>query len=147
MSGRAGRAEKPGRVIIQTYQPEHPALRAVYYTDRSIWRTPDAQTRKLHGYPPFHRMALVHLESRDSAVLQTAGHALKSALPESAVISALGPIPSPMPRLKGVHRAQMILKSPTARALQMMLRNYVLPRLEKIKQIDYYIDIDPQFLM
>jgi primosomal protein N' (replication factor Y) len=148
VAGRAGRREKPGRVIIQTYQPHHTTIKAVAETDRSLWLDDERALRRQHSYPPYVRLAVLHLHARDESKLTAFARELKLGLPRERVdIECLGPIPSPIARVKNTYRMQLLIKSASSAKLHKVIERLLLPRLEGQSGIDYDIDVDPQHLL
>lgn len=114
VAGRAGRGPKGGAVVIQTYWPDHAALRATATHDREALIAEETSVRRSLGYPPFGRLANVIASAEDHDAARTvcerlADH-LRSAAPSSVVI--LGPSPAPLARLKRAYRWHLLLKAP-----------------------------------
>ncbi|MCF6217746.1 MAG: primosomal protein N' [Gammaproteobacteria bacterium] len=147
VSGRAGRAQRPGTVIIQTHHPEHPMLRELLEQGYTKFSTALMRERKETEMPPFTALALLRAESTDQALPQrflsevyqlAAAHALPDVL-------LLGPVPSPMERRAGRYRAQLLIQAPQRGALHRLL-DLLLPQLEKSKlgrKVRWSLDIDP----
>lgn len=147
VSGRAGRAEKPGHVLIQTYHPEHAlfgALRTGEYRDFADYALAE---RRESGYPPFSFLALLRAESPMSgAALKFLrfARALAERFPRPDV-ELMDPVPSPMERRAGRHRAQLLVQSSTRPPLHAFLREW-LAHLEEAKegrQVRWSLDVDP----
>jgi primosomal protein N' (replication factor Y) len=116
VAGRAGRGNQPGRVIIQTFCPEHDALRCAVSHDISSFHAREMLLRKELSYPPYARLALIRtesaLESEASRAAQRASDVLRQeAARHGDAVSVLGPAPAPLARLKGIWRYQVLLKS------------------------------------
>ena len=111
VAGRAGRADRPGEVLVQTAYPEHPLLQRLLADGYEGFARAALEERRLAGWPPFSHLALVRADAR------TAGRALafldecRAALPRLAGVSVLGPAPAPMERRGGRWRAQLLLQS------------------------------------
>lgn len=119
VAGRAGRGDRPGRVIIQTRQPDHYALTAAGSQDLDGVRRREAATRKLLWYPPYGHLIRVLCEDPDEArALQTAEQ-LRRTIDGAglAPVRALGPAPAPLTRLRGRYRFHLLLKSKERAAL------------------------------
>jgi primosomal protein N' (replication factor Y) len=118
VAGRAGRGDNPGQVIIQTFHPEHPALQATLHHDYlSFYQTELAARREL-GYPPFTRLALLTLQSKNpekaAAAAAKTADLLQAAMGHAALtahLRLLGPAPAPRSRLKEQYRWHLLLKS------------------------------------
>lgn len=114
VAGRAGRGEKPGRVVIQTYWPDHPAVIAAAAHDPALFYAPETTTRHELGYPPYGRLVNILVWGKDrAAVAESAGAItaqLSATTPEGWGV--LGPSPAPLARLKNVWRWHVLLKAP-----------------------------------
>lgn len=145
VAGRAGRADKPGTALLQTYQPEHPVIRAILAGDEEgFWRAEAAQ-REAAGVPPYGRMAGIILSGPDvAAVFDIANHLARADGPLRQVgAQVYGPAPAPIARVRGRHRVRMLVKADKGVALQGALRAWV--KQVQIKgDIRLAIDIDPQ---
>ena len=112
LAGRAGRGDQPGRVVLQTHHPDHFVFRTL--DDPRAFLAQEARLRTVLGYPPFARLVLVRVESSDrAAALNLAvdlGRELRRARPEGRVVDVLGPAPSPLARLVGRWRYQLLLR-------------------------------------
>ncbi|MEL6428190.1 MAG: primosomal protein N' [Planctomycetota bacterium] len=117
VSGRAGRADLPGHIVVQTTNVEEPAIRLAARHDFDAFALEEERTRQEVGFPPYRRLVRVVWEDEDeSRVLEAstrAAHALREALSEHGV-QVLGPAPAPMALQRGRHRRHMLLKIPLA---------------------------------
>lgn len=114
VSGRAGRHEKPGRVIIQTYSADHYSIeRAVEHDSDGFYRQ-ESIIRKQHGYPPFYGLFTLLLSHPDRVSLMRQGQEMARFLGKNLPkrTRLLGPVPAPIPRLKDRYRLQMLIKYP-----------------------------------
>ncbi|MCR8827536.1 primosomal protein N' [Pseudosulfitobacter koreensis] len=145
VAGRAGRADKPGTALLQTYQPEHPVIRAILAGDEEgFWRAEAAQ-REAAGVPPYGRMAGIILSGPDvAAVFDIANHLARADGPLRQVgAQVYGPAPAPIARVRGRHRVRMLVKADKGVALQGALRKWV-GQVQIKGDIRLAIDIDPQ---
>jgi primosomal protein N' (replication factor Y) (superfamily II helicase) len=121
VAGRAGRGERPGRVLIQTYAPHHYSIRAARDQDYERFIRRELRLRQELGWPPFARMALVRIEGADApavaALAQRAAAALKTAVHEGTT-RVLGPAPAPIERLRGRYRWQVMVKAADQAAMR-----------------------------
>ena len=145
VAGRAGRAEKPGRALLQTFQPEHPVIRAILGGDEEAFWREEAAQRRAAGVPPYGRMAGIILSGPEVQPLFEIGSALARQSGPLAQIGAqvFGPAPAPIARVRGRHRVRMLVKADKAAPLQKALRQW----LRKVKlpaQVRLAVDIDPQ---
>jgi primosomal protein N' (replication factor Y) len=145
VAGRAGRAEKPGTALLQTYQPEHPVIRAILSGDEEgFWRA-EAAEREAAGVPPFGRMAGVILSGPDVAQVFDLGNTLARNDGALRAVGAqvFGPAPAPISRIRGRHRVRLLVKAPKGVALQEALARWIAPvRLKGDLRLS--VDIDPQ---
>ena len=114
VAGRAGRATRPGRVVVQTFVPDHYALAPVATHDFEGFYREEIQYRKALGYPPFGGLARIVVHAEDAAAAEHAiaqvARAARSALPEGTRIEVLGPSPAPLAKLRGRFRFMCLLK-------------------------------------
>lgn len=145
VAGRAGRAERPGEALLQTFQPEHPVIRAILTGDEEeFWRA-EAEQRREAGVPPYGRMAGIILSGSDLAQVFDLGNALaRNDGPLRQVGAQLfGPAPAPIARVRGRHRARLLVKAAKGVALQEALARWTAPFKMK-GDLRLSIDIDPQ---
>lgn len=142
VAGRSGRGQRPGRVVIQTFHPEHYAIRAALQGDDRGFAAEEMRYREIFGYPPFSRMMLLLGRDKDPEKLSAAMRRLARGLEEhrgEQPIRIAGPAPAPLERLRGVWRQQLILRAPTHRQLRELLRAALPERLG----IELITDVDP----
>ncbi len=114
VAGRAGRGAVPGRVLLQAWETDHPAIRPVIDHDYERFYAEEIGHRKRLGYPPFGRLALVRVTATDEGLGRVAAERLARAARESgAPCEVLGPAPSPIARLRGRYRYQVLLRAVT----------------------------------
>jgi primosomal protein N' (replication factor Y) len=145
VAGRAGRAERAGRAVLQTYQPEHPVIRAILSGDEEgFWRA-EAGARREAGVPPYGRMAGIILSSPDmQAVFDLGSELARRDGPIRAVgAQVFGPAPAPIARIRGRHRVRLLVKAPKGVALQPALTAWV-AQLRLPAQARLSVDVDPQ---
>ncbi|GFE65262.1 primosomal protein N' [Litoreibacter roseus] len=145
VAGRAGRAEKPGLALLQTFQPEHPVIRAILSGDEEgFWRA-EAAEREEAGVPPFGRMAGIVLSGPEvGAVFDLGNHLARNDAPLRRVgAQVFGPAPAPIARIRGRHRVRLLVKAPKGVALQQALADWTRP-LKLKGDLRLSIDIDPQ---
>jgi primosomal protein N' (replication factor Y) len=146
VAGRAGRGEKPGRVVIQTYHPEHYAIQAVLKQDDEAFAREELRFRRVFHYPPYTRLIqlLVLDKNRDRAWKEISGLAADlSAHPLCRGVRLSGPAPAPLERLRGQWRFQLLARSADGRGLHRLMEE-VLP---KNPGYDLVVDVDPQQLL
>lgn len=113
VAGRAGRGTKPGRVLIQTFAPDTPAIAGIRQHDYASFARRELEDREQVGYPPFRRLCLVRVDSEQEAEASGAAARLMRALAEgsSEELEVLGPAPAPLARLQGRYRFQILVKA------------------------------------
>ncbi|MGZ2258638.1 primosomal protein N' [Roseobacter sp. A03A-229] len=145
VAGRAGRAEKPGAALMQTYQPEHPVIRAILAGDEERFWAAEAREREAAGVPPYGRMAGIILSGTDVAQVFDAGNLLARQDRPLRSIGAqvFGPAPAPIARVRGRHRVRLLVKAEKSAPLQKALATWV----EQVRlkgDLRLAVDIDPQ---
>ena len=121
VAGRAGRGDRPGKVLIQTYHPYHYALRHACAQDYEGFYNEEIQYRQNHSYPPFVALASLLIHGPDLDRVRNDSLELRKQLDaanEQRHCRILGPAPAPLARLKGEHRFQLLLKSRSRRHLR-----------------------------
>ncbi|WP_018123461.1 replication restart helicase PriA [Desulfovibrio oxyclinae] len=146
VSGRAGRGEKPGRVLIQTRNPEHPVWNEVVSADYHSFFEREIKRRKMFSYPPFANLGLIRMSYPDGwdqgPGALTAVSALIRERSVELGITALGPAPAPMGKLRGRKRFNCLLKGGTWQAMRelfAMVRSAARPHAE----MRVSLDLDP----
>ena len=142
LAGRAGRAERPGRVLLQTYMPEHPVMQALIAGDRETFLEAEAESRRLTAMPPFGRLAALIVSGLDEAAVDRTARDLGRAGPTGDDVTVLGPAPAPMALLRGRHRRRLLLKTAKETNLQAMLRDW-LGRVKVARKVRVQTDVDP----
>ena len=143
VAGRAGRGDRPGVVVIQSYHPDHHAIRAAVTQDAKAFAEEEMRYRRAFGYPPFARVALVRFESASENAAQAAAHAAAGALePRAEGLRVLGPAPSPVVRLRGKWRFQLMLLAATRAPIREALGRVVATSVPN--HVRRVVDVDPQ---
>ena len=157
VAGRAGRGDQPGRVILQTYNPDHFSILAAKDQDFKAFFDQEIGFRKALGYPPFSRMIAVRISGKDSK--QAAAHAralgencrklLAADGPYCGRIQVMGPIEAPLSRIAKHHRWQILVKSPHTAMLHRFAYELILDHRAAPagRQVKVTVDVDPFFLM
>ncbi|HMG85316.1 MAG TPA: primosomal protein N' [Terracidiphilus sp.] len=150
VSGRAGRGELPGRVVVQTYYPDHYAIVAASTHDYASFAERELKYRRWMHYPPFGVLAnvLIQSEKLEEAAGWSAaiGTWFQKTAPEG--IRVLGPCAAPIARIKNVYRFHLILKATSRKALNAALRGALAHADEAgIPRRNIVVDVDPRRLM
>ncbi|HEU5399265.1 MAG TPA: primosomal protein N', partial [Gammaproteobacteria bacterium] len=149
VAGRAGRADRPGEVLIQTHQPDHPLLRHLVRDGYGSFAKAALEERKLAGLPPYAALALLRAEAPGEgapvAFLEAVRELLIRHLGPRPEATLLGPAPAPMERRAGRYRAHLLLQSSQRAPLQRLLAA-ALPEIGALKQarrVRWSVDVDP----
>ena len=145
-AGRAGRADKLGRVYLQSYEPEHPVVQALLTGDSAAFLAAEKKARASYNMPPFGKLAAIILSGPDMADVQQQGNFLARAAPAEKDLHIIGPAPAPMARVRGMHRYRMLMHAHKDTKVQPIIRNWV-NRAQKIGGVRIKIDIDPYSFM
>ncbi|MDH3514062.1 MAG: primosomal protein N' [Gammaproteobacteria bacterium] len=148
VSGRAGRADKPGEVLIQTWHPDHPLFAALQRHDFHGFAEYALGERREAGYPPYSHLALLRAESpAPGAALEFLNAARALALRDSTArdVQILTPLPAPMERRSGRYRAQLLVQSVQRAPLHAFLGQWVtqLSEAKFAKKTRWSLDVDP----
>ncbi len=142
VSGRAGRADKPGHVCLQTYAPEHPVMQALAQGARDAFLAAEAESREAAGMPPYGRLAALILSGPDAAAVDAHARRLARIAPNDPNLRVLGPAPAPMSLLRGRHRRRFLLQAPKKYALQAAIRRWLAAAPEPAA-VRVQVDMDP----
>ncbi|MBM3541876.1 MAG: primosomal protein N', partial [Alphaproteobacteria bacterium] len=142
VAGRAGRAERPGRVILQTYAPDHPVMAALVAGTRDAFLAAEAEARRAHAMPPYGRLAALVVSGGEEASVERVARALGRTVPRAEGIQVLGPAPAPFALLRGRHRRRLLVKAPREMALQRHLAAW-LDGIEVPSDVRVVVDVDP----
>ena len=157
VAGRAGRGERPGRVILQTYNPEHFSIRTARDQDYDAFYEQEIEFRRALGYPPVTRLIQLRISAQDPRQAKAGAEglgrqcrALQAADPGFArAITVMGPAAAALARIAGLHRWQILLKSPDTGPLHRFVERLLAEHPESFnnRQVRVVVDVDPLFLM
>jgi primosomal protein N' (replication factor Y) len=142
VAGRAGRAERPGRVLLQTFLPDNPVMRALVSGDRDGFIAAEMQARRDAGMPPFGRLAALIVSGPNPGSVQRLAAELGRRAPRTEGIAVLGPAPAPLALLRGRHRQRLLLKTGRSVKIQQVLRAWIGP-IKIPNDVRLQIDVDP----
>jgi primosomal protein N' (replication factor Y) len=144
VAGRAGRADKPGRVLIQTAFPDHPLFRYLQRHDYAGYARALLAERKQLELPPYTRQVLLRAEATTMDAALAFLHRAAQLAPDDANVSVFGATPAPMARVANLERAQLLVQSAQRQALQAFVRDWR-PQLDTIKPriARWSLDVDP----
>jgi primosomal protein N' (replication factor Y) (superfamily II helicase) len=142
VGGRSGRAERTGRVLIQTFMPDQPVMKALAAGNRDRFLEAEANARRKAGLPPFGRLAAVIVSAADPDSSDFVAQALSRAAPQLPGVTVLGPAPAPLAVLRGRHRRRFLVKSAREVNVQVVLSEW-LSRVRVGGTARIQVDVDP----
>ena len=148
VAGRAGRGARSGEVLLQTHHPGHPLLATLLQGGYAAFAEAELLQREVAGFPPFAHLALLraeaaHVELPREFLREAAS--LMAAIDTQRTVELQGPLPAPMPRRAGFHRAQLVLSCPGRRPLHALL-DRAMPELHALpaaRRVRWSLDVDP----
>ncbi len=149
VSGRAGRGSKQGRILVQTFTPEHEAVRFAAAHDYEAFASGELKHRRQFGYPPFVRLARVVVRGEDEDKVRDLSTKLADVLRQAAreiepgPVILLGPVPCPISRINRQFRYQMLIKAPQARSMIQLFDNVRGQLITSPPELNIAVDIDP----
>jgi len=160
VTGRAGRGGKPGRGLVQTFQPDHPVIRALISGDQERFYAEEIFARRNANLPPFSRLAAIVVSGTDRAAAEAHARALARAawdlpadqrfrvapaggLPEDDEIIVLGPAEAPIAMVRGRHRFRLLVRAPRSADLQAFLRAMLAAGPRERGNVRAQVDVDP----
>ena len=145
VAGRAGRADRPGEVLIQTYHPDHPLLTSLLEHGYHAFATDALSERRATSWPPFSHLALLRGECVQRAPLFRFLNQARDLAGQQTDVQLLGPASSPMEKRSGRFRAQLLLQSNQRVPLQRFLSEWrgQLANLNDARKVRWSLDIDP----
>ena len=152
VTGRAGRGEKPGRVIVQTLQPEHHSIMMAQSHDYTGMYAREMELRKSLGYPPFSRIINIKIEGKEERNVRNTASSLEKLarkFQKKSQPEILGPAPAPLMRLRDRYRWQILLKGGKLELLHGFLSNLEgdIASLSKAGKVKITVDVDPEYMM
>ena len=142
VAGRAGRGDRPGRVLLQTHQPEARIMQALVNYDAAGFYAAETAQRAEVGAPPFGRWAGIVVSGEDESAVVAAARAIGRAAPGLPGLTVLGPAPAALAMLRGRHRHRLLVQARRAAGLQDVLRDW-LGGVAVPSSVRVTIDIDP----
>jgi primosomal protein N' (replication factor Y) len=142
VAGRAGRASKPGEVLIQTRHPTAAVIAALASGDRDAFYAAETEARRSAGAPPFGRWAAIIVSSEDEAEARTAAREIGATAPRLPDLAVLGPAPAPLSLLRGRYRYRLLVNARRSSEVQRVIREWLEP-LRFPQGVRVGVDIDP----
>ncbi len=153
VAGRAGRGDTPGRVLVQTYDPDHHAIKFASRHDVNGFIERELRDRKELAYPPFSRMALARVDSLDEKEAQDATAMLARAARQASragelgAVTVLGPTPAPIAKVRNRFRFRVMLRSSSRESLRAAAMAMYAASTELPRSVRLTLDIDPVGLL
>ncbi len=151
VAGRTGRGEKGGRVLVQTFNPDHPAILAAVRHDYAAFAESELPSRQMFSYPPFSSMVRLVIRGPQEPTAQQfalcLGERLTAALASrQSTARVLGPAPAPFPKLRNLYRFQIQLQGPDGQQIRDATRE-VTANLQAPEHVQWIVDVDPQDML
>ncbi|MDQ8757296.1 primosomal protein N' [Sphingosinicella sp. LHD-64] len=142
VSGRAGRGDKHGRVLVQTHDPNAPVMQALIGGDAEGFYAAETEARRLAGMPPFGRLAAIIVSSEDQAEATEVARLIGRTAPRHDNMAVFGPAPAPLAMLRGRHRLRLLVHAARAVPVQEIIRTW-LDALTFPRSVRVAVDVDP----
>ncbi|TDR89321.1 primosomal protein N' [Enterovirga rhinocerotis] len=143
VTGRAGRGAKPGRALVQTYQPEHPVIAALVSGEAERFYAEETAAREAAGLPPFGRLAALIVSGEDRAAAEAHGRALAQVSEPPPGVMVLGPAEAPLALIRSRYRFRLLVKAVREVNLQAYLRAWLARAGKPRGSVRVAVDIDP----
>ena len=142
VAGRAGRGDKPGRVLVQTHDPGAPVIAALVSGDGPGFYAAETEARRAAAMPPFGRLAAIVISSEDSSEAETVARRIGHAAPKVDGMAVFGPAPAPLAMLRGRHRQRILVHAARSLDVQDVIRDW-LGGLDWGPKVRVAVDVDP----
>ena len=142
VAGRAGRADKPGHVYVQTRMPGAAVIQALIKGDRDGFYAAETESRRAAAAPPFSRLAAIVVSSEDNKEAMETARLIGQTAPKVEGFAVYGPAPAPLAMLRGRHRHRLLIHAHRSVELQEILREW-LEKLEWPRAVRVGVDVDP----
>ena len=142
VAGRAGRGEKPGRVLVQTHEPMAPVIRALVSGDAEGFYAAETEARREAAMPPFGRLAGIIVSSEDLAEATETARLIGRTAPRVENMAVFGPAPAPLAMLRGRHRQRLLVHAARSLDVQEVIREW-LGKLDWPRGVRVAVDVDP----
>ena len=141
-TGRAGRADRPGRALVQTYAPEHAVMQALKAQDRDAFLDAELAEREAAGLPPFGRLVALILSSENAPALEATAKALAAAVPNAQGVEVYGPADAPLALIRGRRRKRFLVRADRTVDVQAFTAAW-LARVKAPSSVRIAVDVDP----
>jgi primosomal protein N' (replication factor Y) len=147
VTGRAGRVTGGGKGFLQTYNADHPVIRALLSSDKKAFYQAEIEARRAAGLPPFGRLAAVIVSGPDRTFAEGFSRALARAAPPDQAVTLLGPAEAALAMVRGRYRFRLLAMAPRQYDLQAYLRHWLSTGPKPTKGLRLQVDIDPQHFL
>jgi primosomal protein N' (replication factor Y) (superfamily II helicase) len=142
VAGRAGRGDKPGRVLVQTHDPEAPVIAALVSGDVPGFYSAETEARRDAAMPPFGRLAAIVVSAEESSQAESVARRIGHAAPKVEGMAVFGPAPAPLAMLRGRHRQRLLVHAARSLDVQDVIRDW-LAGTEWSPKVRVSVDVDP----
>jgi len=142
VAGRAGRGDKPGRVLVQTHDPEAPVIAALVSGDVAGFYAAETEARREAAMPPFGRLAAIIVSAEDAGEAETVARRIGHAAPRQEGMAVFGPAPAPLAMLRGRHRQRLLVHAARSLDVQDVIRDW-LAGIDWSAKARVAVDVDP----
>ena len=142
VAGRAGRGDKPGRVFVQTHDPDAPVIAALVKGDAPGFYAAETEARREAAMPPFGRLAAIVISAEDSSEAEAVARRIGHAAPKVEGMAVFGPAPAPLAMLRGRHRQRLLVHARRSLDVQDVIRDW-LATIEWSAKVRVSVDVDP----
>lgn len=142
VAGRAGRGDKPGRVLVQTHDPEAPVIAALVSGDAPGFYSAETEARREAAMPPFGRLAAIVVSAEDSSEAESVARRIGHAAPKVEGMAVFGPAPAPLAMLRGRHRQRLLVHAARSLDVQDVIREW-LADIDWSSKVRVSVDVDP----
>jgi primosomal protein N' (replication factor Y) len=142
VAGRAGRGDKPGRVFVQTHDPDAAVIAALVKGDAPGFYAAETEARRAAAMPPFGRLAAIVVSAEDSSEAETVARRIGHAAPQTEGMAVFGPAPAPLAMLRGRHRQRLLVHARRSLDVQDVIRDW-LADIDWNPKVRVSVDVDP----
>src|SRR6476646_2595283 len=142
VAGRAGRGDRPGRVFVQTHDPDAPVIAALVRGDAPGFYAAETEARREAAMPPFGRLAAIVVSAEDAGEAEAVARRIGNAAPEVEGMAVFGPAPAPLAMLRGRHRQRLLVHARRSLDVQDVIRDW-LAAIEWSPKVRVSVDVDP----
>ncbi|HXC75075.1 MAG TPA: primosomal protein N' [Sphingomicrobium sp.] len=142
VAGRAGRGDRPGRVFVQTHEPEAPVIAALVSGDAPGFYAAETEARREAAMPPFGRLAAIVVSAEDAAEAEAVARRIGHAAPSVDGMAVFGPAPAPLAMLRGRHRQRLLVHARRSLDVQDVIRDW-LDGVDWSARVRVSADVDP----